>query len=124
MTCVHCSTSKKTGQTQKTPKAKTEEASRINLSLEDRLRRLSGVNIQGSGRDAKVTIRGLNSLTNNTEALFVVDGTVVPGGLQAVSQLVNVNDIKDIEVLKSAIETSAYGIQGAGGVIVIRLKKD
>lgn len=126
MTLVHCSTSKKSAKakTTKTTKHAKAEESGIILTVEDRLRRLSGVNIQGSGRDAKVTIRGLTSLTNNTEVLFVVDGVTVLGGLAAVSQTVNVNDIKNIRVLKSAMETTLYGVQGAGGVIEIDLKKE
>lgn len=93
------------------------------ISLADHLRKLSGVSVSGSGANAMVTIRGVNSINASSEPLFVINGQVLNGGLQAASQIVPVNDIKTIRVLKNPSETGFYGVRGANGVIEIELKK-
>lgn len=93
------------------------------VSLADHLRKLSGVYVSGSGPNATVTIRGANSVNASSEPLFVVNGQVLNGGLRAASQMVPVNDIKTIRILKNPSETGIYGVRGANGVIEIELKK-
>ena len=92
------------------------------ISLTDHLRKLSGVYVSGSGPNAQVTIRGVNSINSSTEPLFVVNGQVLNGGLRAASEVVPVNEIQSIRVLKNASETGFYGVRGANGVIEIKLK--
>ena len=83
--------------------------------------RASGVMVQTTsgapGADAKIRIRGLNSLFGNNNPLYIVDGMATdPAGL-------NTNDIASFEVLKDASATAIYGNRGANGVILITTKK-
>ena len=72
-----------------------------------------GVIVQGD----KITIRGTNSINSGTDPLFVVDGNP----MESISGI-NPNDVKSIDVLQDASATSIYGMRGANGVIIIRLK--
>lgn len=75
--------------------------------------RIAGVVVQP---DNTIIIRGINSIKNNSEPLFIVDGNVV----SSIDYIVP-NEVKSITVLKDA-EASIYGSRGASGVLVIRLK--
>lgn len=76
--------------------------------------RIAGVVVQ---QDNTIIVRGINSIRNNSEPLFIVDGNFV----QSIDFVVP-NEVKSITVLKDA-EASIYGSRGASGVIVIKLKK-
>lgn len=76
--------------------------------------RIAGVVVQ---QDNTIIVRGINSIKNNSEPLFVVDGNFV----QSIDFVVP-NEVLSITVLKDA-EASIYGSRGASGVIVIKLKK-
>ena len=76
--------------------------------------RVPGVRVTG---DNHIIIRGVNTLGLSSDPLFVVDGSIVSS-----IDYIDVNDIKDISVLKDA-SASIYGSQGANGVILITLKK-
>jgi TonB-dependent SusC/RagA subfamily outer membrane receptor len=76
--------------------------------------RIAGVTVQ---QDNTIIIRGINSIRNNSEPLFVVDGNVV----NSIDFIVP-NEVLSINVLKDA-EASIYGSRGSSGVIVIKLKK-
>ena len=67
-----------------------------------------------------LTIRGQSTLGEPQEPLFVVNG--VPLGFAANFAAVNRNDIESIVVLKDAASTAMYGLQGSGGVILIKTK--
>jgi TonB-dependent SusC/RagA subfamily outer membrane receptor len=80
------------------------------------------------GLDVKITndrsggtiiVRGISSLSNQKPPLFVVDGNIYSGDIGSI----NPQDVEDISVLKDAASTSAYGAQGAFGVILITTKK-
>ena len=73
---------------------------------------IPGVVVNGQS----ITIRGISSLTQSSEPLYVVDGTPTSG----ISHL-SPNDVKSISVLKGS-SAAIYGSRGANGVIVIRLK--
>ncbi|RDC65512.1 SusC/RagA family TonB-linked outer membrane protein [Adhaeribacter pallidiroseus] len=70
------------------------------------------------GGEARVRIRGANSVLGNNDPLYVVDGFV-----GADFTTVNPNDIETIQVLKDAASTSIYGSRGANGVVIITTKK-
>jgi len=78
--------------------------------------KVPGVNVMGSGPNAKIVIRGINSINCPTDPLFIVDG-------REVSDISTINpmDVKSISVLKDA-SSSIYGVRGANGVIIITLK--
>lgn len=96
----------------------TENEQRFGTQLIDLLRRVSGVVVQGSGFNARVTIRGNSTLNASNEPLFVLDGTPVGHDFSAIASAINVRDVKSIYVLKGA-DAAIYGAQGGNGVIMI-----
>lgn len=85
---------------------------------------LAGVNIStGTGQPGAkptVIIRGVGSLTGNTDPLYVIDG--FPSNADNFRSL-NPYDIETFEVLKDAASISEYGNRGSNGVIVITTKR-
>lgn len=73
------------------------------------------------GEDGSILIRGTRSLSAGNDPLIVVDGVV-----DAVSSFseINVQDIKNVSVLKDASSTALYGSRGANGVILVTTKGD
>lgn len=124
---VGCSSSKSTTSTttptqQITSDPNTVENPNMAIDLVDHLRKVPGISITGQGSSARVSIRGAASFSSDVEPLFVINGTSINGGLSEASSIVSVADIKTVRVLKSASETSEYGLRGSNGVIVIILK--
>ncbi|MCL1933228.1 MAG: TonB-dependent receptor [Candidatus Azobacteroides sp.] len=66
----------------------------------------------------RVIIRGINSISTNTDPLYVVDGVQMNE-----LQYINPNNIERMEVLKDASATAIYGARGANGVILITTKR-
>jgi TonB-dependent SusC/RagA subfamily outer membrane receptor len=66
-------------------------------------------------------IRGISTIMGHSDPLIIVDGMELPAGDGLLS--LNPDDIARIEVLKDSGSTSAYGIKGANGVIVITTKR-
>jgi hypothetical protein len=93
------------------------------LDLTAYLRRIPGMQIQGSGPDAVVRVRDQRSLMGETSPLFVVDGNILGNNFASLYTSIDPNEIKRIRVLKSASETNRYGLQGGNGVLEITLKK-
>ncbi len=103
--------------------------------------RAAGVQVRSSnnmGGSANVVIRGNSSLTQNNQALFVVDGVPVNNdNTNNTGQItgrngydygnaaadINPNDIESMNVLKGAAATALYGARAANGVIIITTKK-
>ena len=86
--------------------------------------RVAGVavtqNSGAPGGEAKIRIRGSNSISGSNEPLYIVDGIAMSSfGLQSL----NVNDIETMDVLKDASATAVYGSRGANGVVMITTKK-
>lgn len=94
-----------------------------NITLDNYLRRVAGVTVNGDGSNAQVRIRGINTFMADPEPLFVVNGSVINGGYTAIYTLVSPNDIKSVTVLKDASSTAIYGSRASNGVVVISLKK-
>lgn len=105
---------------------------------------VAGLNIStsgsGAGGSAKVTIRGVSSLTGSNEPLYVVDGVPmdntggVDGGADGTGMYggtdygnaannINADDIESISVLKGGAAAALYGSRGQNGVIMITTKK-
>lgn len=68
----------------------------------------------------KIMIRGIASLNNSSNPLYVINGKVSES--KALSSL-NPNTIESISVLKDTSATAIYGNRGSNGVIVIKTKK-
>jgi len=94
-----------------------------NLPLSSYLRRVPGLMIQGSGDNVTIMIRGASTASGSTNPLFVVDKMPVGNNYAQVANMVDVNSIKTVRVLKDASETAAYGSRGANGVVEIITKK-
>jgi len=75
---------------------------------------LQGANVAGLSIDG-TNIRGQSSLHNN-DPLVVIDGMQISGGLGKANSIVNVRDIKTIEIQKGIND---MGTRGRNGVIVI-----
>ncbi|HVT62302.1 MAG TPA: TonB-dependent receptor plug domain-containing protein, partial [Legionellaceae bacterium] len=83
------------------------------------------------GGSTNVILRGIKSLTQSNQALFVVDGVPFDnsnysaGGydLGNASFDLNPNDIASVSVLKGAAASALYGSRASNGVILITTKK-
>ncbi|HEA23726.1 MAG TPA: SusC/RagA family TonB-linked outer membrane protein [Pricia antarctica] len=100
--------------------------------------KVSGINVSTSGQPggkSDVQIRGIGSISGNTQPLYVLDGVVINtnSNLRAGDDMVgstgynplstiNSEDIKSITVLKDAAASSLYGSRAANGVIIITTK--
>lgn len=108
----------------------------VNTTVEQAIQgRAAGVYItQNSGQPGggiSVNIRGVSSITGNTEPLYVIDGVQVQGqavsyGSQSSSNpLAGLNpaDIEDIQVLQGPSATAIYGSRATNGVLLITTKR-
>ena len=84
-----------------------------NVSLIDQLKRYPGLSIRGT----QVFMRGISSINNPNEVLFIVNGTQV-GNFSGVSTI-SPQEIKRIEVIKNPADLAIYGLRGSGGVVLI-----
>ena len=106
--------------------------------------RIAGVNITRSsgdvGASSQIVIRGGQSLTGNNQPLFIVDGVPIDNtsmsgmnlaGMASSRSMDEINraadidaeDVESITVLKGPAASALYGIDAAGGAIVITTKK-
>jgi len=100
--------------------------------------KVSGVRISKTSGDpgagSFIQIRGLSSITRDSQPLIVVDGVPISndnrgdggtGGVSNESRLndINPNDIENISVLKGASAAALWGTKALGGVIFITTKK-
>ncbi|MDR3712313.1 MAG: SusC/RagA family TonB-linked outer membrane protein [Puia sp.] len=85
------------------------------------------------GSSFSVQIRGLNSIANGNDPLYVIDGVPYTSELLTNSNtaahsgsplnFINISDIERIDVLKDADATAIYGTRAANGVVLITTKK-
>ena len=92
-----------------------------NISLLDRIRSNPAIRINGNNLNAKVYINGINSIYNQKEVLFVLDGLKV-GKYSEVANLIGNSDIESINILKEPSDLALYGFIGSGGVVLIKSK--
>lgn len=106
--------------------------------------KVSGVDVSmpstGIGGSTRVIIRGISSIGENNQPLYVVDGIPIDNsGLsndsEATSQWfngsddgdgisgINPNDIENLSVLKGAAAAALYGSRALNGVVLITTKK-
>tara|TARA_Y100000741_G_scaffold53397_1_gene36747 strand:- start:1246 stop:1626 length:381 start_codon:yes stop_codon:yes gene_type:complete len=89
------------------------------VSLLNRIRINPGIYIEGSGQTARVFTKGVTSINNQKEVLFILDGVKV-GNYSKVVNILDPTKIKTIEILKNANDIAFYGFLGSGGVILIK----
>lgn len=101
--------------------------------------KIAGVQITNSsgavGSSSRIVLRGISSITGNTEPLFIVDGVPMDntnygnagsgGGRDLPNGISNINpdDVESIEVLKGPTASALYGIRAGNGAIIITTKK-
>ena len=101
--------------------------------------KIAGVQITSSsgsvGSSSRIVLRGISSITGNTEPLFIVDGIPMDntnygnagsgGGRDLPNGISNINpdDVESIEVLKGPTAAALYGIRAGNGAIIITTKK-
>lgn len=101
--------------------------------------KVAGLQITSSntmGGSNNVILRGMKSLTQNNQALFVVDGVPYDNTNQSTTASaqgyydlgnaasdINPNDIESVSVLKGAAASALYGSRGSNGVILITTKR-
>lgn len=69
------------------------------------------------GDDPQIKIRGIHSISSETDPLWVVDGMI-----DGDASRLNYHDIASIEILKDAAATAIYGSRGSNGVIIVTTK--
>jgi len=70
------------------------------------------------GSSPKIVIRGVGTLSGQTEPLYIVDGVQFEGSLNTINQ----DDIESFTILKDASSTALYGSRAANGVVIITTK--
>jgi TonB-linked SusC/RagA family outer membrane protein len=86
---------------------------------------MAGVQVQQTGgapggEGLAIRVRGVGSITQSNDPLYVVDGYPMEGNA---FRLLNTSDIESIQVLKDASSTAIYGSRGANGVVIVTTKK-
>ncbi|MET3115587.1 TonB-linked SusC/RagA family outer membrane protein [Pedobacter sp. CG_S7] len=86
---------------------------------------MAGVQVQQTGgapggEGLSIRVRGVGSITQSNDPLYVVDGYPMEGNA---FRLLNTSDIESIQVLKDASSTAIYGSRGASGVVIVTTKK-
>ncbi len=79
---------------------------------------IPGLRITSGPNGVTANIRGLNTITGNTEPLIVVDGMTYDT-FSVVNSFLDVHSIQSIQVQKDG---GMYGMRGANGVIIITTK--
>ena len=85
--------------------------------------RFAGVRVLRVPGGIAVQIRGASSIMGSNEPLYVVDGQEMDAGPGGALMGINPADVTSIEVLKDIGSTSAYGVRGANGVVVITTRR-
>ena len=84
---------------------------------------VAGLNVRTSSgqprQNSTIIIRGRNSISNDIEPLFIIDGVPVD---QDNFRKLKQKDITSLSVLKNAEATAIYGNRGSGGVIIVTTK--
>ncbi len=86
---------------------------------------MAGVQVQQTGgapggEGLSIRVRGVGSITQSSDPLYVVDGYPMEG---SAFRLLNTADIESVQVLKDASSTAIYGSRGANGVVIVTTKK-
>jgi TonB-dependent starch-binding outer membrane protein SusC len=77
----------------------------------------------GSGQPGAISqtiIRGVGSISGNTEPLYVIDGVPQSGSS---FRAINPEDIESFNVLKDAAAVAQYGNRGSNGVVVVTTRR-
>jgi TonB-dependent starch-binding outer membrane protein SusC len=90
----------------------------IDQALQGRVTGLTVTNNGSPGSAPIIAIRGISSVTNVSDPLYVIDGFPT-GNLNAFDN----RDVESVEVLKDASAAAIYGSRATNGVIIVTTKK-
>ncbi len=99
------------------------EVDNPDIPLDQYINRLSSVSVYGSGSNARVQVRGADSIELDPSPLFIVDGVRVGRNFSQVYNMINMINVESIQVLRPARATQIYGGDGGFGAIVINMKR-
>lgn len=112
------------GTVKKIPSNVVEPAQQ-NFPLYAYLRKVPGVQVSVQGQDnVRVLVRGISTINMQNDPLFVIDNVPVGNSYAQAANMVDVNDIQYVSVLKDPSETSIYGFRGSNGIIMIKTKRN
>ncbi|MGO2356703.1 MAG: SusC/RagA family TonB-linked outer membrane protein [Mesonia sp.] len=74
----------------------------------------------GVNPGTKIVLRGLRSISGNSTALVVIDGSIASEGA---FNALNPNDVESVNILKGATAAVLYGSDAANGALVVTTKK-
>lgn len=85
--------------------------------------KVSGIQVRSQssaklGSTGSIRLRGESGFGGGQGVIYVVDGTILPNPND-----INLDDIEDVTVLQGPSAAAIFGPQGAGGAIVMTLKK-
>jgi len=87
------------------------------LSIAEAIKTMaSGVNVQNRSGELIVTMRGTKSFTLPENALIILDGMETTFDQ---ANTISIHEVDYIEINKDGI---GYGVRGANGVVIIKLK--
>ena len=69
-----------------------------------------------------IHIRGTTTFLGDQEPLFIVNDLPLENPVGGNLSSINPRDIESIQVLRDAASTAQYGLRGANGVIIIKMK--
>lgn len=95
-----------------------QPSSSLGAALQGRATGLQVISSGAPGDNVSMKIRGIGSI-NNSDPLLVIDGVPTDVPLN----MINMDDVETVDVLKDASATAIYGSRGAYGVIIITTKK-
>ena len=95
-----------------------QPSSSLGAALQGRATGLQVISNGAPGDNVSMKIRGVGSIVGS-EPLLVIDGVPTDVPLN----MINMNDVETVNVLKDASATAIYGSRGAYGVIIITTKK-
>lgn len=75
--------------------------------------------VNSSGQNPSIQVRGQSTLSGNTNVLIILDGIVFNGSMASI----NPGDIASVDVLKDASSKAIYGSAAANGVLLLTSKK-
>jgi TonB-linked SusC/RagA family outer membrane protein len=96
------------------------ESPNVNIfqSLQGSVSGISIGQVNQSGQEPSIEIRGVSTLSGTKSPLIVVDGIIFNGRFADI----NPADVQNVEVLKDPSSKAIYGAQAANGVILITTK--
>lgn len=93
-------------------------------NLAQALRTVGSIQVEGSGNNVRVYMRGKGSIVGNTQPLFVVNGIPLGNDYAQANNAVDVRNIDSISTISGMSATTRYGQAANHGAILIKLKTD